>query len=39
MKNDIAKILISEEQLKKRIREMGAEIVTMPERPPRWSAF
>ena len=26
MKNDIAKILISEEQLKKRIREMGAEI-------------
>ena len=26
MKNDIAKILISEEQLKQRIREMGAEI-------------
>ena len=26
MKNDIAKLLISEEQLKKRIREMGAEI-------------
>ena len=26
MKNDIAKILYSEEQLQQRVREMGAEI-------------